>query len=132
MIRHIVMDGPGHDLEQSAIERRRQTGSVRRSGAGWMEVIHVYTCPKDLHKFCKRMTAFRQARFVRSQVARDDVWKWTWPGEWPEIPATAKVSRGVHHGRLAKVWIASRGKFGGRALAVAAIAVALRVNNVAA
>jgi hypothetical protein len=97
-----------------------------------MEVIHVDACPYDLNKLFKCATPFRQPSFVRGQIARDDVWKWTWPGEGTKIPAPTQVGRRVNLSRLAKVWVAIRGEFGSRASAVATIAVALCVDNVAA
>jgi hypothetical protein len=65
MVSHVVMDGPWHYLEKSAVERRRQTGSVRRAGTGRMEVIHVNARPQDLDELCKRVTSFRQSSFIR-------------------------------------------------------------------
>jgi hypothetical protein len=95
-----------------------------------MEVIQVDACPYDLNKLFKCVTPFRQPSFVRGQIARDDVWKWTWPGEGTKI--ATQVSRRVNLSGLAKVWVATRGEFGGRASAVATIAAALCVDNVAA
>ena len=132
MVSHIVIDGPWHYLEKSAVERRRQTSSVGGTGTGWMEVIHVDARPHDLNKLFKRVTPFRTSSFVRCQIARDDVWKWTWPGEGTKIPAATQVGRRVDLRRLAKVWVAAWSEFGIRAGAVATIAVALCVDNVAA
>jgi len=87
MVGHVVIDGPWHYLEKIAIERRWQTSSVRGTGTGWMEVIHVDACPYDLNKIVKCLTPFGQSSFVRGQVARDDVWKWTWPGKGAKIIA---------------------------------------------
>ena len=50
MVRHVVIDRPWHYLEESAIERRRQTSSVGGAGTGWMQVIHVDAGPYDLNK----------------------------------------------------------------------------------
>jgi hypothetical protein len=97
-----------------------------------MEVIHVYACPYDLDKLWKRMTSFRQSSFVRCQIAWDDVRKRTWPGEGTKIPAATQVGRGVELRWLAKVWIAARREFGSGVSAVATIAVALCVDDVAA
>jgi hypothetical protein len=97
-----------------------------------MEVIHVDACPHNLNKLFKCVTPFRTTSFVRAQIARDDVWKWAWPGEGTEISAAAQVGSRINLRRLAKVWISTRSEFGFRASAVATIAVALRVDNVAA
>ena len=132
VVRHVVIDRPWHYLEKSAVERGWQTIPVGGAGTGWMEVIHVYACPYDPHKLRKRMTSFRQSSFVRGQIARDDVWKWTWSGKGTKIPAPTQVSRRVNLSWLPKVWVATRGEFGSRASAVATIAVALCVDNVAA
>jgi hypothetical protein len=96
-----------------------------------MEVIHVDACPYDLNKLVKCVTPFRKPSFVRGQIARDDVWKWTWPGEGTKIPAATQVGRRVDLRRLAKVWVSAWGEFGSRASTVATIAVALCVDNVA-
>jgi len=69
MVSHVVIDGPWHYLEKSAVERGRQTIPVGGAGTGWMEVIHVYACPYDLDKLWKRTTSFRQSSFVRCQIA---------------------------------------------------------------
>ena len=66
-----------------------QTSSVRRTSTGWMEVVHVNACPDDLNKLLKRVTSFRQTSFVRRQIARDDVRKWSWPGEGSKVSAAA-------------------------------------------
>src|ERR1700736_2277521 len=132
MFSHIVVDGPGHYLESSAVERRRQTSSVGGTGTGWMEVIQVDACPDDLNKLFKCATPFRSPGFVRGQIARDDVWKWTWSGKGTKIPAPTQVSRRVNLSRLPKVGVATRGEFGSRASAVATIAVAVCVDKAAA
>src|SRR3982074_2887119 len=132
MVSHIAIYGPGQYLVSIAIGRRRQTSSVGGTGTGWMEVIHVDACPHDLSKLFKCVTPFRPPSFVRGQIARDDMWKWTWPGEGTKIPAPTQVSRRVNLSRLAKVWVTTHGEFGSRASAVATIAVALCVDNVAA
>lgn len=131
MVRHVVIDGPWHYLETRAVERGRQTIPVGGTGTGWMEFIHVDACPYDLNKLVKCVTPFRKPSFVRRQVARDDVWKWTWPGEGTKIPAATQVRRGVDLCRLAKVWVSAWGEFGSRVNTVATIAVALCVDNVA-
>ena len=78
------------------------------------------------------MTSFRQTTLVRCQIARDDVWKWTWPGEGTEIPAAAQVGRRIDRSRLAKVWVPSGGEFGTRVGAVTTIAVCHCVDQIAA
>ena len=50
MVGHVVINGPWHYLEKSAVERGWQTIPVGGAGTGWMEVIHVYACPYDLDK----------------------------------------------------------------------------------
>src|SRR6201984_3144340 len=110
MVRHVVIDRPWHYLETSAVERGRQTIPVGGAGTGWMEVIHVYACPYDPNKLVKRVTPFRKPSFVRGQIARDDVWKWTWPGEGTKIPAATQVGRGVDLRRLGKVWASAWGQ----------------------
>src|ERR1700687_2667926 len=131
VVRHVVIDRPWHYLKDSAVERGWQTTPIGGAGTGWMEVIHVDACPYDLNKLFKCVTSFRQPSFVRGQIARDDVWKWTWPGEGTKIPAATQVGRGVELRRLAKVWVSAWGEFGSRASTVATIAVALCVDNVA-
>ena len=69
MVRHVVVDGPWHYLEKSAVEWGWQTIPIGGPGTCGMEVIHVYACPYDLDKLRKRMTSFRQSSFVRCQVA---------------------------------------------------------------
>jgi hypothetical protein len=78
------------------------------------------------------VTSFGQSSFVRCQIAGDDVWKRTWPGEGAKIPTAAQVGRRVDLRRLAKVWVAAWGEFGSGASTVATIAVALCVDDVAA
>jgi hypothetical protein len=97
-----------------------------------MKVIHVDACPYNLNKLFKCVTPFRTPSFVRGQIARDDMWKWAWPGEGTEISAAAQVGGRVNLRRLAKVWVTTRGEFGGKVSVVTTIAVALCVDNVAA
>ena len=59
MVRHVVMHGPGHDLQQVAVERRRQTGPVGSAGAGGMKVVEINARPEDLNEFLKGVTSFR-------------------------------------------------------------------------
>lgn len=59
MVRHVVMHGPGHDLQQVAVERRRQAGPVGSAGAGGMEVVEINAGPEDLNEFLKGVTSFR-------------------------------------------------------------------------
>jgi hypothetical protein len=96
-----------------------------------MEVIHVNARPDDLKKLFKCVAAFRPSAFVRCQVARDDVWKRTGTGERTKIPAATEVSRRVYHSRLTEIWVAARCVFSLRASAVTAIAVSLRIDNIA-
>jgi len=97
-----------------------------------MEVVHVNSSPDDLNKLLERVTSFRQACFVWRQIARNDVWKGPGSGEWTEVPAATQIGRRIDLGRLAKIRIATRGKLGRWTSAVATIAVALSVDNIAA
>src|SRR6516225_7602798 len=64
-VSHVVINGPRHYLEKSAIERRRNASPVGGTSTGRMEVVHVNSSPDDLNKLLKRVTSFRQACFVR-------------------------------------------------------------------
>jgi hypothetical protein len=132
MVSHVVMNWPWHYLQKIAIEWRRQASSIGRTGAGWMEVIHIDARAQDLKELWKCVAPFGKPRFVRCQIPRDDVWKWTWTRERTKIPTTTQVGHGVDLRRLTKVWIATRSELALRASAVASIAVGLRVDNVTA
>ena len=54
------------------------------AGTGGMPVIPVCAVPNDLDELLKRVTAFRPPRFVRGQIARDDMWKGPGPGKGPK------------------------------------------------
>ena len=97
-----------------------------------MEVIHIDACPYDLNKLFKCVAAFGTSSFVRGQIARNDVWKWTWSREWTKIASSAQIGCRIDFSRLAKVWVSAWRKLGRRACAVATITVRLRVNDVAA
>jgi hypothetical protein len=96
-----------------------------------VEVIHIDACPDDLNKLVECVATFGQPSFVWRQVARDDVWKWTWPGEGAEIPAAAQIGCRIDCRRLTEVRVSTGSKLGGRASAMATIAVCLSVDNVA-
>src|SRR5579859_2058117 len=132
MVSHVVKNGPWHDLEKIAIERRGQACSVRSTGTGRMDVIEISAIPHDLNEFRKRVAAFRPTGSIRRQLARQDMRKRTGPGKSSEIPAPAQVRIRIDLGRLVKIGISTRGEFGGGACAMAPIAVGLRVDDVAA
>src|SRR5713101_2144443 len=132
MIRHVLINGPWHYLETSPVERRREAAPGGGAGTGRMEVIHVHASPNDLNKFFKRVASFRQPSFIRRQVAGDDVGERTWPGKRTEIPAATQVGRRIDLLGLAKVGVSTRDKFSLWAGAVAAIAISLCVDDIAA
>src|SRR5260370_30007429 len=94
-----------------------------------MEVIKVGAGPNDLNKLSKRAAPFRQPGFIRCQVARNNVRK-IW--RYLKMPAATQVGRRVDRLRLAKVGVRAPAEFSWRTGAVAAIAVSLCVDNIAA
>jgi hypothetical protein len=77
MVRHVLEVGPGHDLQETAIDRRRNTRRCVRVGrrlcAGQMDPIEICPMPQDLLELLERVPTFRSTRLVGSQVATDDV-----------------------------------------------------------
>lgn len=84
-----------------------------------MEVVEVLANPYDLLKLGKGVAAFRPSRFIRCQVAGDNVWTnvsstlcWrvnTWYGEngWTEIRAPGPISGRVGFRPLVKVGVSA-------------------------
>src|SRR5579883_87588 len=132
MIGHVAEGRPGHDLQQIAVERRRQTIAIGSPSASRVNVIEIGAMLHDLYKFRKRVTAFGASRFVRRQIARDDVRKRTRPGERTEIHASAQVCVGIDFCRLPEIGIPPGSEFRGRIMSMAAVAVGLRVYDEAA
>src|SRR5579871_2248756 len=132
MVRHVVMHGPGHDLQKGPIERRWQTSSVRRPGACWMQMIEINSGSEDLNEFRVGVTSLRQSGLIRCQIPRNDMRKRTGPWERTEIPAASKISGGIYHSRLVEVRVPTHRVFGAGARAVATVTIGLRIDNVAA
>jgi len=128
------MDRPRHDLKKTPVERRREAFPVGGAGAGRMHVVRIDAGPHDGFKLRKSVSSFSPAGFVRSQVARNNVWKHSRrPRNQNEVPTAAQVRVRINFRRLlVKVRVSAHGKFGGRARGVAAIAVTHSVDNIAA
>ena len=122
MIRHVLINGPGHYLKNRTVEWRREAR---------VEVIQVHASPHDLNKLRKRAASYGQPGFIGSQVAGDDVRR-TWH-HWTKISTAAEVRRRIDYRRLAKVRISARQELSDRrAGAVALIAGDVRVDDIAA
>ena len=123
---------PRHCLEKVCAEWSRNAGGVNDScWTSRVEVIQVHASPHDLNKFGKRVATHGESRFIRCQVAGDDV-----RGAWrycTKVSAATKVGRRIDYRRLAKIWVLAWQKLSeGRAGAVALIAGHVRVDDVAA
>src|SRR4029077_18890168 len=82
-----------------------------------MEGVEIPASPNDLLKLGTGVAAFRPSRFIRCQVAGDNVWTnvssilcWrinTWYGEngWTEIGAPGQISGRVGFRSLVKVGV---------------------------
>lgn len=103
VVRHVLVLWPRHDLQQVAVERRRN--AIDR-GAWRMQMIQVHPRAYDLAKFGERPAAFRLTGPVRRQIARHDVWSTR--NQRAEVPASAEVSRLIHDSRLIEVGVAPR------------------------
>ena len=104
-----------------------------------MGVIQIHTSPHNLDEFRECATALRYARLVRCQVARNDVQLCLRNGgKRPKVSATAQVSHGIDHGCAIIGWLQQVGvavgkhEFGSWTMAVATVAVAGHVDNIAA
>ena len=63
VIRHVLINGPWHDLQKISVEGLWYATGIRRPGAGRMQVIEIFACPKDGEEFSKRVIPFRQPGF---------------------------------------------------------------------
>jgi len=134
MVRHVVIDGPGHDLQTTAVERKRNAVCVRHPGTCRMQVIHIYASPNDLNKLFKRVAPLWKPGFIGCQIARDNVQGRSWHWVSTEIPAATQVGRGIDLRRalVKKIGVSTRREFGSGASGMTAIAVCMCVDNVAA
>ena len=73
MIGQIGVARPRHDLEQIAVEGRRDAISVGGPGAGGMDVIGVHAGPHDAQEGRIAVSAFGKPGGIRGQVPGDDV-----------------------------------------------------------
>ena len=60
MIRHVLLNGPWHDLQKITVEGLWYATGIRRPGTGWMQVIEIFARPKDGKEFLKRVIPFGQ------------------------------------------------------------------------
>jgi hypothetical protein len=70
VLRHVVINGPGHYLETSPVEGRRETVPGGRAGTRRMESIHVYARPDDRSKVVKRETPLAGSRLSGKSLGR--------------------------------------------------------------
>src|SRR5271168_3728749 len=147
VVRHVVEVWPRHDLEKTSIYGRWNavcwSGSRRTCRASRMDVVQVDASVHDLQELFERMAPFRQPRFVRRQVARDNVgaeitsitWRieTRWKG-WAEVCASSQVGGWVDFLRLAKVRVPTRSviEVGRAARGVTRVAIGDRVHPIAA
>ena len=130
---------PRHDLQQVAIERRKQAIRCMSEVTIGVGVIQVHTCPHGQHELRKRVPAFWQPGFIWCQVSGNNVHRTTWTWEHPEIPAAPEVRRRIDLlgasewalGGPAEVGIPGGNVLSRRAVAVAAVAIASDVDQIA-
>jgi len=117
MVRHVLKVWPGHDLEETSVDRRWnavwRSRNRKRCCTGRMKIIQVNACPQDLLEFLKRVAAFGHPRFVGRQVAGNNVWTDIIPVAWcveawgqgrTEVRASSQV-----RGRIGFLWLAKVG-----------------------
>lgn len=128
---------PAHDLQFAAVKGKRCTTAGRRSSTVGVPVVHVHTRTQDREEFLKRVPLWL-AEGITRQVARDDVQRRRGRGKGPKISTSAQVSRLIVPlsaviRRLPKVRVADGiDEFAGRTSAVATVAVARHVHDIAA
>src|SRR5271170_3279990 len=147
MVRHVVEVWPRHDLKKTSIYGRWNAvcwgGSRRTCRAGRMDVVHVDAGSHDLFELFERVSPFRQPRFVRRQVAGDNVGAEitsitrrieAWRESWTEVCASSQVGGWVDFLRLAKVRVPTRSviEVGRAARGVTRVAIGDGVHPVAA
>ena len=133
MIRHMLINGPWHDLQKIPIERRDCREAVCSYGhrAVWMKMIKIFAGPEDFQEFRKRVIPLRQSGLCRRRQVSGNNVRRRGPRYRAEIPSSAQVGCRINRLRLAKVWVSSSDEFSSWAGAVTAIAVALCVDNIA-
>ena len=58
VFRHVLINGPGHYLQDISVERRQKAAAVRSSAAVWMDVIVILSCAQDGKELLKTATSF--------------------------------------------------------------------------
>src|SRR3984893_9588619 len=95
------MDRPGHDLEKSSVERRRDAFPVRSPCAGRMHLVHINAGTHDGFELRKSVAAFSPPGLVGCQVARNNVWEHSRrPGNQNEVSTAAQVRLRIDLRRL--------------------------------
>ena len=67
-IRHVLKIGPRHNLEQIAVERKKETVGGYGGGACGMDMIQVFAGPYDLNEIRQRVAALRQSGLIGCQI----------------------------------------------------------------
>ena len=73
MVCHVPVQGPGHDLQQTAVDGREIAIVGNIASAIWMQLVEVMACPQNLHEGAQIVAAFGVASVIGCQVAGNDV-----------------------------------------------------------
>ena len=74
VIRHVLINGPWHDLQKISVEGLWYATGIRRPGTRRMQVIEIFASPEDGEEFFKGVIPFRQTSLgSRCQIAGDDM-----------------------------------------------------------
>jgi len=108
---------------------------IRRPGTGWMQVIEIFACPEDGEEFFKTCDPLQANQFWESVLSCGEMMcAEPIPGGGTNSPKSRPPPRYVCRIDLlllAKVWVSAHGEFSSRPGAVAAIAICLRVDDIA-
>src|SRR5262249_10747039 len=138
VIRHALERGPRHDLQQIAVEGEGDAAGIHgRTGAAArrMCVVEVDAGSHDLAELVEGVTTLWQSRFIGCEIAGDD---FVGAGlKVAKVTAAAQIGCGIHllrsaEHRLEQKWISSGGELHRRIGGVAAIAVRLSIDDIAA
>src|ERR1019366_1602179 len=136
MICHALKCGPRHDLQQTTVERVRNTtcGLRRIRGAGGMHCgIEVLPGSHDLYKLRARVPALRLSCDIRSQVASVNVQRAVGRRVRAETLPSCQICRGINFFYLMDRLTRRREKsrisevFGSRVRCMTAVTIGLRI-----
>ena len=108
MFSHVLKIGPWHNLQKIPVEGLWHAARIKDPWwTGWMQMIHIHASSHDQSELVKRVAPFRQASFVRRQVAGDDMRRTTAWRKIAETSSSTQIGCRIDLLRLAKEWVSA-------------------------